>query len=363
MSSMENLKFTSDYYGKFQYQYSIDNLPLLEGFVNYHKLNFSKYFDLPEDAFSGLKVLDTGCGPGKHAVILSLMGADVTAVDLSPENIQQGEKIKKFYKLNNLRFVQYDLMEPFKDAGQFDLVSAHNWMQHAENPSVVLKNLISVLKTKGRIYLSLYHAGTFRFFTSQIARSVLKRHHFDLMKDLVKYHFPAGFKEFNNPDDIYMEVIFDDYFVPYCNTTTYDVVIDDAKKLGCTPITPKPVLGEIYGLDNIPLRIGFEKKEKVHDSGGLRFSRQVDEFSNASQLFMIKSIDLAKKIITYLTELNDPFITCSFCLGLFYVRAVNSRITDAEKKHKMLQSYLEMCLSKSTKHISAFYDAQKIYSK
>lgn len=81
---MEDLKFTSDYYGRYQYQYSIDNLKLAEGFINYHKRNFSKYFNLPEDSFSGLKVLDTGCGPGKHAIVLSLMGADVTAVDLSP---------------------------------------------------------------------------------------------------------------------------------------------------------------------------------------------------------------------------------------------------------------------------------------
>lgn len=254
-------------------------------------------------------------------------------------------------------------MLPFKDAGQFDLISAHNWMQHAENPATVLKNLISVLKIKGRIYLSLYQSGTFRFFTAQIARSVVKRDYYDLMKGLVKYHFPAGFKEFNNPDDIYMENIFDDYFVPYCNTTTYEIVIEDAKKLGCIPLTPKSVSDEIYGLDNIPLRIGFEKKEEVNYSGRLHFTKQVDEFSNTSAPFMVKSIELAEKIITHLTKLKDPFITCSFCLGLYYLRAATSRITDAEKKHKMLQAYLEMCLSKSTKHISAFHDVQKLYEK
>ena len=200
-----DLEFTAHLYGKGQFHHSIDSRQLPDGFVKYHKANFAQYFAIPEEKFRGCKVLETGCGPGKHAVVLALLGADVTAMDLSPDNIQKSEKIKEFYGLKNLKFIQHDLMHPLRLEGEFfDLISAHNWLQHAQSPSVVLGNLIPALKKGGKIYLSLYHGGTFRFFISQIARSVLKRDYYDLMRDLVKFHFPAGLKEFNNPDDIYM---------------------------------------------------------------------------------------------------------------------------------------------------------------
>ena len=358
---MKNEEFTAHLYGKWQFKYSIDELKLPDGFIKYHKNNFCKYFKIPEKGFSGLRVLDTGCGPGKHAVVLALMGAKVTGIDLSEENIQRGEKLKEFYKLDNLNFVKVDLMNPFDGYGEFDLISAHNWIQHTENPSIVLKNLISVLKMGGRLYLSTYHANTFRFFIAQIARNLLKKDNFDLMKTLVKFHYPAGFREFKNPDDIYMENIFDDFFVPYCHATTYDIVLEDAKKLGCIAITQRPELKEIYDIDNVPLRVGLEKKADVQYNGEFGFTKPVDEFSDSLPLTMCKSKDLSMKIIGHLSKLNDPYVICSFCLGLYRVRAATSRIVDIEKKHLLLQSYLEMTLSNTTKNISGFYDAQKYY--
>lgn len=128
--SNEESKVHSSSLCKDQFKYSIDDLKLSDGFINYHKNNFSKYFKIPEEGFSGLKVLETGCGPGKHAVVLALMGANVTGVDLSAENIRRAEKLKEFYKLNNIYFIKGDLMRPFNDYGEFDLISSHNWIQH-----------------------------------------------------------------------------------------------------------------------------------------------------------------------------------------------------------------------------------------
>lgn len=181
------------------------------------------------------------------------------------------------------------------------------------------------------------------------------------MKTLVKFHYPTGFKGFNNPDDIYMENIFDDFFAPYCHTTTYDIVSEDAKKLGCVSIAQKPELKEIYGIDNIPLRIGLEKKIDVQYNDKFGFTKPVDEFSDGLPFIMCKSKDLSIKIIDYLSKLNDPFVTCSFCLGLYRVRATTSRIIDAEKKHQLLQAYLDICLTGSLKNISSFYDTQRLY--
>lgn len=358
---MNNLEFTSELYGRGQFVHSIDELKLPDGFVKYHKANFSKYFCIPEDQFSGLKVLETGCGPGKHAVVLALLGAEVTAFDLSVDNIQRGKKLKAYYELDNLSFAQRNLMEPFRTDKPFDLISCHNWIQHAENPAVILKNLLTNLKLGGRIYLSTYQAATFRFFVTQIARSILKQKHYKTMRHLVKYHFPSGFKGFNNPDDIYMENIFDDFFVPYCHTTTYDIVVHDAEQLVCVPITPKPELGDIRALDNIPLRIGFEKKGDARNVDQFNFTKPVDEFAEPFPAYMERSIELALDAINSFDKQDDDVLSSSFCLGLYRLRSETSRSKDSIGKHNLLQKYLDMALSNSLKPISVFYDTQTLY--
>jgi len=317
----------------------------------------------PPDRFSGLKVLDTGCGAGRHAIILALMGADVTAVDLSPENLRLCNKFKRYYRLKNIRFIQHDLMKPFKSSRQFDLISAHLWIHHAKNPSAVLRNITPLLRNKGRFYLNAYCSGTFRFFTAQIARSVLRRGDFSLMKKLVVHHFPMGFKEFDNPKDVFLENLFDDYLIPYCNTTTYDVVMNDLKKLGCMPITTIPEIEDIHGLDNTSVAMGFEKKDHIVYSGRLLFTRPIDEFREPLPPIVVKSAKLAKKTISYLNRLNNRVTSCSFSLGLYRIRAMTNKITDTREKHKVLQSYLDLVLSKSLKNLSMIYDTYGLYKK
>ena len=290
------------------------------------------------------------------------MGGDVIAVDLSLDNINKGKKLKKFYNLSNLSFIQHDLMDPLDCKNKFDLISVHNWIQHARTPSTVLRNLASLLKEGGRIYISAYHANTFRFFITQIARTILKREYYELMYNLVKFHFPTGFKEFKNPDDINKELMFDDFFVPYCHTTTYAILVNDAQKLGLVPYTEIPDMEQYYTLDNIPLRIGLEKKEcKNLTKRKFEFTKPVDEFATNVPSYIRESIKLSKKTIKHLNRLNNSYITCSFCIGLYRIRAQTSKMNNPKEKHQILQQYLEMTLSNSTKYISHFYDTGTLH--
>lgn len=345
---MDKLKYTSDLYGKNIFKY-FDTAGLPEGMVQYHKANFQKYFGLSEKGFKGLHVLDTGSGCGRQAIVLALMGANVAAADLSPDNVERGKRLKAHYKLNNIEFHQHDFMKPF--GGSFDLVSAHNWVQHTENPSHVIKNLLSSLKVGGKLYLSVYLAGTFRFFIAQIAREILNPNWQDLMKKLVKFHYPTGFKPFNNPDDICMELIFDDFFAPYCNTTTFELLIADLEKLNCQPVTPKQEVPGLDGIDSIYLRMAFKKLGDTVQ-GGLKFTGPMMNEFDAAPDHLKESATLAKRVIRFFKTANDPVASCSFALGLFRVRAETSRSTDGPKKHKVLQKYLKSVLSESVEEIS-----------
>ena len=345
---MDKLQYTSDLYGKNVFShFNTDGLP--DGMADYHKKNFQKYFGLSEAQFKGLKVLDTGSGCGRQATVLALMGANVTGADLSPENVARGKRLKAHYKLDNLEFFQHDFMKPF--GGQYDLVSAHNWVQHTENPAQVIQNLLSSLRVGGKIYLSVYLAGTFRFFIAQIAREILHPECQEMVKKLVKFHYPAGFSGFRNPDDICMEIILDDFFVPYCNTTTFDIFVRDFDKLGCRPLTKGPQIPGLPGIDSIYLRMAFEK-EKNSSRTDLEFTGpMLDEFDTSFD-YVKPSAELAKKVIAHFKRLDDPVLSCSFVLGLFRVRSETNRSNDGPWKHGILQSYLKSVLSDSLKEIS-----------
>ncbi|MDB2512923.1 methyltransferase domain-containing protein [Alphaproteobacteria bacterium] len=347
---------TKKVYGEKQFQYT-NRLQLLpQGFINYHKQNFVTFFDMKENEFAGKKVLDTGCGPGKHAAVLALMGCDVTAFDLSELNIQKGEEIKSGLNLENINFATKNLMEPLKTDETFDLVSAHNWMQHSENPSRVMTNLVAATKVGGRLYFSLYQGKTFRFLVAQIARSILSFSDYEICERLVGSHFPSGFTPFDNYLDIYLENIFDDFFVPYCHTTTYELLIRDAAKLGCKPITKIPSGDNNYHIDNLALRIGFERTHKTDLKNlCLEFNTPIDEINNdypaTKDIKELADLCIAK----YKNHVPD-YERCSFCLGLYKIRAECSSFNDEARRFDALSFYLEQSLDDTNWPISALND-------
>ena len=103
LSHSQYLSFIDKLYGNFQFSKSgIKKLP--KGQINYHKKNFSKFFDINSNNFKSLNVLETGAGPGVHASILAMMGANVLALDASRTKYKKIHNLKNLYKLGNLSF-------------------------------------------------------------------------------------------------------------------------------------------------------------------------------------------------------------------------------------------------------------------
>ncbi len=352
--TQDNIRFTKKIYGEKQFQYTIRKETLPQGFIDYHSANFCEYFGMERGAFQGKRLLDTGCGPGKHAAVLALMGADVTGMDLSGRNLKKGLFIKEAHNLDNLTFVEHNLMNPVEELGTFELISAHNWMQHSEIPAQVLKNLVDVLEPGGRIYLSLYLAGTFRFYIAQIARTVLRQEDYDLAEQLVRFHFPQGFKVFDNYLDIYLENIFDDFFVPFCHWTSHDIIVHDAALLGLKPISEIPRDIDLADIDNRFLRVGFEKIEESDCEDGFLFTKPTDEFENGHPAIR-KSSELAKAVIKKYAAVSSED-RVSFCLGLYRLRAELNKLTDVNIRHEALQFYLSQALDETLWPISVFND-------
>jgi SAM-dependent methyltransferase len=98
--------FDSEYY---HILYNNRNFEEAELFIS----NLLDYLNVP----AASKVLDLGCGKGRHSIFLNGKGLDVLGVDLSPNSI---EKAKQFEKAN-LKFKVGDMREP-QGFSEFDYV-------------------------------------------------------------------------------------------------------------------------------------------------------------------------------------------------------------------------------------------------
>lgn len=109
-------------------------------------------FLLPE-LTSGMRLLDVGCGPGSitRGLAEHVAPGEVVGVDLSGPTLDDARKDAEARGLVNLRYQEasvYDL--PFSDAS-FDVVFAHQVLQHLREPGDAIREMLRVLRPGGFI--------------------------------------------------------------------------------------------------------------------------------------------------------------------------------------------------------------------
>lgn len=97
-----------------------------------------------------LNVLDVGTGPGFFAILMALAGHRVTAIDATPNMLQEAKRNAQRYKVN-IEFVQHDVHTlPFADH-RFDLVLSRNVTWNLKSPEQAYAEWYRVLKPQGRL--------------------------------------------------------------------------------------------------------------------------------------------------------------------------------------------------------------------
>lgn len=108
----------------------------------------------------GLKVLDLGCGTGRHAIPLAAAGARVTAVDFSDGMLAEARRKAQGA---GVRFVAHDLHEPLPFAvGEFDVVFSGLVLEHLRDLDGFFGEAHRVLRPGGRAVVSAAHPAMFR---------------------------------------------------------------------------------------------------------------------------------------------------------------------------------------------------------
>lgn len=352
-----------------QFAVSVADLTVPPGFARFHSEGFSTYLGWTPGEFDGKRILDTGAGAGKHAAVLAMLGADVTAVDLLRVNADAIERLAAANGLARLRARQVDLMLPLPaDLGTFDAVTAHNWLMHSADPAVVLLNMAAALRPGGRLYLSLYQSGSFRFFVAQIARQVLRWEDRPLVQQMIPLQFPEGFDEFGVPEHISFENILDDDFVPFMWTFRWEPLMRFLREAGFEVLVPHQGQAMRHRVDKETLKASFVKVRDITPPlSSLELSG--DEFvppqglSSEEHDLLERSAELARAATRKLQQsgAGEGPIRAAFALALYRIRARHCLEKDAVRRHLALQAFLERFLTGDNRAIRAYESSRRVY--
>jgi ubiquinone/menaquinone biosynthesis C-methylase UbiE len=122
-------------------------------------------FLLPE-LKNGMSLLDVGCGPGSITCGLAerLAPGEVVGIDLSPAALATAREAAAARGLGNLRYLEGSVYElPFSD-GSFDVVFAHQVLQHLKEPSAAIREMLRVLRSGGWLAVRDVDWGTVAYF-------------------------------------------------------------------------------------------------------------------------------------------------------------------------------------------------------
>lgn len=102
----------------------------------------------------GKKVVDVGCGGGILAESMALKGANVLGIDMgkAPLSVAQLHKLETGAELEYQQITAEELAD--KEAGQYDVVTCMEMLEHVPDPSSVIAACCKLVKPDGHVFFS-----------------------------------------------------------------------------------------------------------------------------------------------------------------------------------------------------------------
>lgn len=142
---MQNYQSNASLYNKWAGDYdAMPNSTIAMDEVNFPRL----WADLAPS-----KVLEIGCGTGRHTQKLAARGHKILAIDQSIEMMA----IAKAQNLRGVEFVCGDICALNLPAAEFDFAIMSLVLEHLPNPQLVFEIIYGALKSGGAFYLSEIH--------------------------------------------------------------------------------------------------------------------------------------------------------------------------------------------------------------
>ncbi|GAB4329206.1 MAG: class I SAM-dependent methyltransferase [Flammeovirgaceae bacterium] len=102
------------------------------------------------------KIMDVGCGKGRHAIFLNQLGLEVLGVDLSPENIMYAQQFAN----ERLTFAVHDMRMPYPSCCFdfiFNLFTSFGYFDTDEEHVQAIRSISSSLKKGGILVIDFFN--------------------------------------------------------------------------------------------------------------------------------------------------------------------------------------------------------------
>jgi len=122
-------------------------------------LNLLRIFELESKIkLENKNFLDAGSGSGHRITNVAnhFIKCNFLGIDISDTSLKIANELKVIKKLNNIKFMQHNLMNSIDSIGKFDLILCMGVLHHLSNPKHGLKNLVNLLQEDGIIFFYLY---------------------------------------------------------------------------------------------------------------------------------------------------------------------------------------------------------------
>jgi len=151
---MNAIKQQKDYYEHYwenRAGYSGDSQGYAQNFRNWMRAELKA---LPRDA----RILEVGCGDGSFTKDLATFSSNVTAIDISAEQVEQN---KRAYP--QIDFRQHDVAELFPFADRtFDIIWCSEVLEHLFDPAYALQEMHRIMAPGGKLLVTVPHHGFFK---------------------------------------------------------------------------------------------------------------------------------------------------------------------------------------------------------
>lgn len=126
-----------------------------DGPVPQYEENFRELIDpLTPDDFLGRTVVDAGCGFGRHAFFAARYGAEVIALDSSPEAVASAAR--NLHGLVHAHVVLGDIAHPPLRRQAFDIVYSLGVLHHVPEPAACFRSLDELVAPGGKLCVWVY---------------------------------------------------------------------------------------------------------------------------------------------------------------------------------------------------------------
>ncbi len=119
--------------------------------------------------FSGLRLLEIGCGMGTDLLQFARGGARVTGTDLTPRSIEVSRQHLAVYgETGDFTIADCETL-PFVNES-FDVVYSNGVLHHTPDTAGAVREIHRVLRPGGQARIMLYHRGSFAYWGEVILR-------------------------------------------------------------------------------------------------------------------------------------------------------------------------------------------------